>query len=781
MRTVVLPLFLLILLLPAADLGTPHLPSCWQATWHWWLGGISGYRGDRFTDSEAQLAIDSGMALWTSESPAPLDVVYQSGAGDNTITWFYPEPPQDWPGDEESPSYEVNFPPEGIADRFEIYLRGWWAPLFYIPWNVRDEGQEYYDVSSVLAHEFGHVLFGYSHFGSGIMSGAIHPNEVFTELGLHDRNALNNDYGFCDDVNRNNYRFYFDPYRLAFDMTVSQALRNQFYDFEIEWNVSGANSQTRLLSSDEWIDLKNSGSATINLALGTCPAHQNVNINLRPNLFCQASLSTYLQRTLCPAGCPCQVAIGCKIIDLVAHPNSQGGTRIEWDAKDFDEGIQFDLYRSKDGGITFPDLIATFSNPGGGGTFHFSYVDNGATYNYQYSYRIRDWETDGIWGPVYSCPGGSPAAPPVPGNSGMEFAVEYVAANTVKIAIGTGELWSQRYELYYNKDSNGPPYEYVITNNNRNPFFIVDGLVDGSSYYFNLVGCNNSGCGPLDINKTVVAVPVATPQNLMVVPYYEGLKISWDSSVGAVGYYLQYKHIIEPGGGEELGIDLGSCNEYDLMGLENRSQYQISLCAYDSYGNRTQFTDCILVRTPGTASSIELVGSSGRERVFCCFWGDVTWHPCDLPDSVWATFNVKDMFGNPIRKMPAEKMKVILRRSNTYSCGGDTIAALYPTDMDGKGTIWVKHIAGADSTLRIHVLVDSLESPDSMSFYIKSTNLNGDNKISLSDFVIWSISYQKSRGQPGYNDYCDFTFDGKVNLSDFGFFGSHYHSGSGCP
>ena len=305
MRIVLLTLFLLVLLLPVADLGTPHVPSCWETFWHW-IGGISGYRGEEFTDSQAQLAIDSGIELWTNESPAPLVVTHEGGSGTNAIQWVYPpKKPQTghWPGDDDAFSYTEISPQNGFLDEFRIYLRGWWEDSTLVPWNVHNDGQEYYDVSSVAAHEFGHVLFGYGHFGSGIMrASGIRLNEVFTQLGSTDRNALNSDYGYCDDITMNHYRFYFDPNNiyLEFDMTISQALRNQLYDFEIEWNISGTSSQTRLLYPDEWSNLKNSGFATINLVLETCPTHQNVYINLRPSLFCQASLSTYLQRTLCP-------------------------------------------------------------------------------------------------------------------------------------------------------------------------------------------------------------------------------------------------------------------------------------------------------------------------------------------------------------------------------------------------------------------------------------------------------------------------------------------------
>jgi len=75
-------------------------------------------------------------------------------------------------------------------------------------------------------------------------------------------------------------------------------------------------------------------------------------------------------------------------------------------------------------------------------------------------------------------------------------------------------------------------------------------------------------------------------------------------------------------------------------------------------------------------------------------------------------------------------------------------------------------------------------TPLCLNIVIKSPDINGaggkpDCVVNLSDFVPFGMSYNRSLGQPAFNACCDYNDDNMCNLSDFGFFGTHYQHR--CP
>jgi hypothetical protein len=65
-------------------------------------------------------------------------------------------------------------------------------------------------------------------------------------------------------------------------------------------------------------------------------------------------------------------------------------------------------------------------------------------------------------------------------------------------------------------------------------------------------------------------------------------------------------------------------------------------------------------------------------------------------------------------------------------------------------------------------------SPVCLNIVLVGPDLNVDCVVNLSDLAFFAMSYNKKVGDPGYNDCCDYTGDGKCNLSDFALFGEHY-------
>ena len=61
-----------------------------------------------------------------------------------------------------------------------------------------------------------------------------------------------------------------------------------------------------------------------------------------------------------------------------------------------------------------------------------------------------------------------------------------------------------------------------------------------------------------------------------------------------------------------------------------------------------------------------------------------------------------------------------------------------------------------------------------LDIVVVSPDINGDCTVSLADFQLFTMSYNKSEGMQGYNDCCDYTGDGNCQLGDFAFFAEHY-------
>ena len=64
--------------------------------------------------------------------------------------------------------------------------------------------------------------------------------------------------------------------------------------------------------------------------------------------------------------------------------------------------------------------------------------------------------------------------------------------------------------------------------------------------------------------------------------------------------------------------------------------------------------------------------------------------------------------------------------------------------------------------------------PTCLDIIIVSPDINGDCRVSLADFFLFSLSYNKAEGMQGYNGCCDYNDDGECTLVDFAFFAEHY-------
>ncbi len=69
---------------------------------------------------------------------------------------------------------------------------------------------------------------------------------------------------------------------------------------------------------------------------------------------------------------------------------------------------------------------------------------------------------------------------------------------------------------------------------------------------------------------------------------------------------------------------------------------------------------------------------------------------------------------------------------------------------------------------------ETCSSPVCADVIIVGPDLTADGKVNLSDFSFFGDSYNHQAGEPEYDTCCDFNDDDWCNLSDFSYLGEHY-------
>jgi len=180
-----------------------------------------------------------------------------------------------------------------------------------------------------------------------------------------------------------------------------------------------------------------------------------------------------------------EVGVNREIVNFTATGGYQQVT-LNWEAYEFDPNIWFNIYRSIDGGVSYPQQIGSVQYTGDGS---YSFVDNTVEYDYEYRYMIQDTEGPGWWGPASASPTGGVSAPPVPSPS-PTISVDNTGFETVGISINSGSDYASSYEIGYDPDG-AEPYEYsdYFTGSTRD----LRNLSNGLRYYIAVRGINASG------------------------------------------------------------------------------------------------------------------------------------------------------------------------------------------------------------------------------------------------------------------------------------------------
>jgi len=157
-------------------------------------------------------------------------------------------------------------------------------------------------------------------------------------------------------------------------------------------------------------------------------------------------------------------------------------------------------------------------------------------------------------------------------------------------------------------------------------------------------------------------------------------------------------------------------------------------------------------------------------------------------DYVW--IQAKDASNTPIPGIPWTDYWLNACDPNAQLClCASPIAADSLTGANGQ-TTFSNRIAGGGCTLSQGVWwaiqgkpIKAKPCPNvnnlCLNIVIKGPDINGaggkpDCVVNLSDLTPFGVSYNKNLGNAGYNGCCDYNDDNKCNLSDFGFFGTHY-------
>ncbi len=178
-------------------------------------------------------------------------------------------------------------------------------------------------------------------------------------------------------------------------------------------------------------------------------------------------------------------------------------------------------------------------------------------------------------------------------------------------------------------------------------------------------------------------------------------------------------------------------------------------------------------------------------------WNDTEWEPADTSAvgcphgdfegclfKVMCDFNDADMEG--VVSIPPED--IILETDNLGFSFCD------PSDLDTAGTVENgytvtlirKHINGCSDCQGGGCSEEDKLPQDIPVYYggfcidmiqsvrMKSLDVTNDGRVNLSDYYLFTQTYNKQPDDPAFNSCCDFNLDGYVNLSDFSLFVPHY-------
>ena len=260
-----------------------------------------------------------------------------------------------------------------------------------------------------------------------------------------------------------------------------------------------------------------------------------------------------------------------------------------WYATGFEEWVEFEIWRSTNGGQSYDDSVGSVDYDSYIGDY--SFVDTTTGYWMTYYYKIRDtegYEGNAWWGPASAKPASGVVMPPVPSPVPI-LEVSHLDDQLVHLCLEQGSQYADHYALSWKPQ--GGVWADTIHAGER--CCELGELQNGTAYCFSTRGVN--AAGSTDSSSMVWA----EPSNLTDEAGNECIRLWWDGSSSAIGYTVYYS---ASGSKWQCSVDVGDTTATTLTGLENGVMYYACVVAYDQFGNETEPSNSVSARPECWAS-----------------------------------------------------------------------------------------------------------------------------------------------------------------------------------
>ena len=257
-----------------------------------------------------------------------------------------------------------------------------------------------------------------------------------------------------------------------------------------------------------------------------------------------------------------------------------------------------------------------------------SYVDsglvNGTTYYYQVSAVNslgeggRSLERSGVPVAVLTVPG----APTITGATGGDRQVSL----SWGAPVSNGGSAITGYRIYRSTVSGG---EVLLVSVGVSGSYVDSGLVNGTTYYYQVSAVNSLGEGGRSLERSGVPVAVLTVPGAPTITGATGgdrqVSLSWGAPVSnggsAITGYRIYRSTVS--GGEVLLVSVGVSGSYVDSGLVNGTTYYYQVSAVNSLGEGGRSSErsgvpVAVLTVPGAPT---ITGATGGDRQVSLSWG----------------------------------------------------------------------------------------------------------------------------------------------------------------